>query len=285
MFLCYLGEAKTAQKHEFHKAVETILREQTLREKRSVNPRELLKHIDHRTAPLPRSPWIMTQIWHELLFAHWPLAPEVLRSLIPSVLKLDTFEQQAWLGIVPFRMSHVTPRGIPPIPILSKFHELNVRTYVTVNGIPGIYFFSLDAANPLAVIGARVAFHLPYFNAIMSSQRTGDTICYRSHRIHPGAPSADLIATYRPTGLVTHAQPGTLVHWFTERYCLYTVVNDKRVYRGAIHHLPWPLQAAELEITRDTMARSHAISLPDIPPLLHYSERQEVLIWPLHHVL
>ena len=227
----------------------------------------------------------MTQIWHELLFAHWPIAPELLRSLIPSVLTLDTYEQQGWVGIVPFRMSYVRPRGIPPVPGLSAFPELNVRTYVTVNGIPGIYFFSLDAGNSIAVALARTAFHLPYFKATMRCQRVGDTIHYDSHRTHSGASPADFTARYRPTGPVTHSRPGTLVHWFTERYCLYTVINNRRVYRGDIHHLPWPLQAAKLEIIRNTMAHPHSIHIPDVPPLLHYADRQEVLIWPLHRVL
>ncbi len=222
----------------------------------------------------------MTQIWHELLFAHWPISPEILRPLIPPILTLDTYEQQAWVGIVPFRMSYVRPRGVPPVPGLSAFPELNVRTYVTVNGIPGVYFFSLDAGNSIAVALARTLFHLPYFKATMQCQRVGDVIRYYSHRTYHSAPSADFIAVYGPTGPVTYSRPGTLAHWFTERYCLYTVVN-KHVYRGDIHHLPWPLQTAELKITRNTMAHSHNIQLPDTSPLLHYADRQEVLIWPL----
>jgi uncharacterized protein len=222
----------------------------------------------------------MTQIWHELLFAHWPISPEILRPLIPPVLTLDTYEQQAWVGIVPFRMSYVRPRGVPPVPGLSAFLELNVRTYVTVSGIPGVYFFSLDAGNSIAVVLARTLFHLPYFKATMKCHRAGNVIHYYSHRTHHNAPSADFIAVYGPIAPVTYSRPGTLVHWFTERYCLYTVVK-KHVYRGDIHHLPWPIQAAELEIIRDTMARSHNIQLPDTSPLLHYADRQEVLIWPL----
>ncbi len=223
----------------------------------------------------------MTQIWHELLFAHWPIPPGALRPLIPSVLPLDTYEQQAWLGIVPFRMSYVRPRGIPPVPGLSAFPELNVRTYVTVKGIPGVYFFSLDAGNSIAVALARTLFHLPYFKASMKCQHVDDTIHYFSHRTHRGAPPADFIVTYRPIEPVTYAQPGSLVYWLTERYYLYTMVNHRHIYRGDIHHIRWPLQAAELEITRNTMASSHGIQLPDTRPLLHYADRQEVLIWPL----
>src|SRR5437899_137300 len=115
----------------------------------------ILNTTDHRPYPLPKGPWVMTQTWHELLFSHWPIAPEALRPLIPAVLPLDTFEGQCWVGIIPFRMSNVRPRGAPAMPALSQFHELNVRTYVTVGGIPGVYFFSLDAGNPLAVVTAR----------------------------------------------------------------------------------------------------------------------------------
>jgi uncharacterized protein YqjF (DUF2071 family) len=227
----------------------------------------------------------MTQIWHELLFAHWPIAPDTLRPLIPSILTLDAFEQECWVGIVPFHMSYVRPRDFPPVKGVSAFPELNVRTYVTVNGIPGVYFFSLDAGNPIAVFIARTVFHLPYFNAVMSSQRKGDTIHYKSHRVHRGAPPADYEARYRPITPVAYARPGSLEHWLTERYYLYTVVGRDRVYSGDIHHRQWPLQIAELETVKDTMASSHGIQLADTKPLLHYADRQEVLIWPLRRIM
>jgi uncharacterized protein YqjF (DUF2071 family) len=227
----------------------------------------------------------MTQIWHELLFAHWPIEPGVLLSLVPPILPLDTYEGQCWVGIVPFHMTYVRPRWVPPIPELSSFVELNVRTYVTLHGIPGVYFFSLDASNPIAVTIARGMFHLPYFNAVMSSERVDDTIHYYSRRTHRDAHPAEFKATYRPIAPITYAQPGSLESWLTERYCLYTVVRDNSVLRGDIHHVPWPLQLAELEPIENTMAISHGINLPDTPSLLHYAERLEVLIWPLLRVL
>ncbi len=248
-----------------------------------MNASAILKDTQHREWPLPRSPWIMTQVWHELLFAHWPIAPELLRPLIPALLPLDTYEGEAWVGVVPFRMSHVSPRGLPPVRGLSAFPELNVRTYVTVNGIPGVYFFSLDASNPIAVALARSLFHLPYYNARMHCQRIDETIHYTSMRTHRGAPMAELVANYRPVEPVSYAEHGSLPFWLTERYALYTIVGA-RLYRGDIHHEQWPLQRAEWEVTRDTMARSHAIALPDTAPLLHYSHRQEVLIWPLQRL-
>lgn len=245
----------------------------------------ILKNVVHRTTPLPRGPWVMTQAWHELLFAHWPIRAEVLRPLIPTVLPLDTFGGQCWVGVVPFNMSNVHPRGLPSVHGLSAFPELNVRTYVNINGYPGVYFFSLDAGNPIAVAIARTIFHLPYFTANMSSKRIGDIIHYRSHRTHHNAREADYIANYRPIAPVVYARPGTLEHWLTERYYLYTTVGRDRVYCGDIHHGQWPLQLAELETVCDTMARSHNIHLPDTAPLLHYSQLQEVLIWPLHRIL
>ncbi len=225
----------------------------------------------------------MTQIWHELLFAHWPLAPDVLRPLVPDALPLDTFEGQAWLSIVPFRMSYVRPRGVPPLPGLSAFAELNVRTYVSLGGKPGVYFFSLEAANRVAVALARATYHLPYMNAEMRCARSGETVTYASRRWHRGEPPAIFEATYRPTGPVYVAQAGSLDAWLTERYCLYTVTPGG-VYRGEIHHGPWALQPAEAEIRVNTMAAAAGITLPATPPRLAYSHRQEVLIWPIRRV-
>jgi uncharacterized protein YqjF (DUF2071 family) len=249
-----------------------------------MDPDVILRSVDHLEHPLPAGLWVMTQIWHELLFAHWPMAPSVLRPLVPSLLDLDTFEGEVWLGVVPFRMSYVRPRGIPPVDGLSKFPELNVRTYVTARGWPGVYFFSLDAGNPVAVALARSLFHLPYFNARMRCERVDETIRYISHRTHRGAPQANFEASYRPSGPVFSAERGSLERWLTERYNLYTVLRH-RLYRGGIHHRLWPLQLAELDSSHNTMALASGIHLPDTRPLLHYSAYQEVLIWPLQRVL
>lgn len=250
-----------------------------------MNTGAILQAVDQRPYPLPGDPWVMTQIWHELLFAHWPVAPEVMRSLVPDVLPLDTFDGQAWLGIVPFHVSYARPRGVFPVAGVSRFTEMNVRTYVTVQGIPGVYFFSLDASNPIDVAIARKVFHLPYFNAVMRSLRVDGGIHYRSRRTHRGAPPADFEALYRPIAPVAPGARGTLEYWLTERYCLYTVVKGDRVYRCDIHHPAWPLQVAELETTRNTMAQAQGIHLPDTAPLLHYVQRQEVLIWWLRRIL
>ena len=226
----------------------------------------------------------MTQAWNELLFAHWPIHPEILRPLLPSTLPLDTFEGEAWVGVVPFHMSQVHPRSVPSVPWLSQFPELNVRTYVNYQGLPGVYFFSLDASNPVAVTIARTIFRLPYFNAAMRSQRLIDTIDYYSQRTHRGSPAAEFRALYRPIAPVVYAEPGSLEHWFTERYYLYTVAGKNAVYRGDIHHGRWPLQRAELEVISNTMASAQGIPLSDTSPLLHYAGLQEVLIWPLQRI-
>lgn len=246
-----------------------------------MNVEAIEQDIAHRPWSLPQGPWIMTQAWHELLFAHWEVKPEVMRELIPPELTLDTYEGCCWLGVVPFRMSHVSPRGVPEIAGVSRFLELNVRTYVSCRGVPGVFFFSLDASNALAVAVARSIFHLPYFNASMQSWLDGDTIYYRSQRTHRGASAAELISRYRPVGPQFQARRGTLDYFLTERYCLYTVVGKGRVYRADIHHRPWDLQPAEQEIERNSMASAHGIVLPSHPPLLRYAHRQDVLVWPL----
>ena len=246
-----------------------------------MNPKAILQNTAHRSTPMPTGPWVMTQTWHELLFAHWPVKPEKLRPLIPPLFTLDTFEREAWVGVVPFRMSNVRPRGVPAIQGLSAFPELNVRTYVTMNSIPGVYFFSLDAGNALAVVAARMFFHLPSFHATMSCKCIDDTIHYNSHRIHRGAPDADFVAHYCPVAPVEYASRDSLIYWFTERYCLYTTDRHGKAFRGDIHHVQWPLQDAEAEFECNTVAAAAQITLRDVPSLLHFSKRLEVLIWPL----
>jgi uncharacterized protein YqjF (DUF2071 family) len=226
----------------------------------------------------------MHQTWNDLLFAHWPIPVEVMRPLVPAGLELDTFDGTAWVGVVPFHMTNVAVRSFIAVPSTSKFPELNVRTYVTLDGKAGVYFFSLDAASALAVATARQAFFLPYFNARMSVVESGNTIYYSSQRTHRSAPSAVFIGNYGPTGEVYHSQRGTLESWLTERYCLYSVNKQQRVYRGDIHHLPWPLQPAQAHIQVNTMTQPHGIELPDREPLLHFARRLDVVVWPLRRV-
>jgi uncharacterized protein YqjF (DUF2071 family) len=232
-----------------------------------------------------RGPWIMAQRWHDLLFAHWPIAVDVLRPLIPSTLDIDTVDGQAWIGVVPFHMSGVRPRALLPVQGLSAFPELNVRTYVRPRdrrwGRPGVWFFSLDAANQIAVAIARRFFHLPYVHARMSLVSTRDTILYASERIHRDTPKATFRGSYAPAGDVAFARPGSLEDWLTNRYCLYTQDRRARLLRCDINHAPWPLQPAEAQIEINTMTAPYGIDLPAQVPLLHFSKRLDVVVWRL----
>ncbi|MCP3775561.1 DUF2071 domain-containing protein [Paenibacillus sp. MZ04-78.2] len=233
----------------------------------------------HRPWPLPALPWIMKQTWRNLLFAHWPVPADELRAYVPKELPLDTFEGSAWLAVVPFRMTDIRLRGLPPIPGTSRFPELNVRTYVTLHDKPGVYFFSLDAAHTLAVKLARWLYHLPYYRADMGVTMQNETVFYRSERRQAGPAFA---ARYRPVSEPYTAKPGSLEHWLTERYCLYTLNGRRDVMRCDIHHQPWPLQKAEAELYENTMLTGNGLPFaPDVPPLLHYAEALEVRVWPL----
>jgi uncharacterized protein YqjF (DUF2071 family) len=221
----------------------------------------------------------MRQVWNDLLFAHWPIPLETMRALVPPSLPVDTFDGSAWIGIVPFRMSGVRPRGVPPIPGISAFPELNVRTYVTLEDKPGVYFFSLDAANPLAVVAARWLFHLPYFTAQMQCEWRGGWVEYNSERTHPQAAPACLRMRYRPTGDALDVAPGSLADFLTARFCLYAVDQREQVTRLEIDHARWPLQPSEAEFDINTMTQQIDLRLPDVSPLLHFSRHIEMVGW------
>ncbi|MGA2422128.1 MAG: DUF2071 domain-containing protein [Candidatus Acidiferrum sp.] len=236
--------------------------------------------LKHRPWALPHGRWVMAQNWHDLLFAHWPVPVSVVRGLIPAGLEIDTFDGAAWLGVIPFRMSRVRLPGTPALPWLSFFPELNVRTYVVRDGKPGVWFFSLDAGNFVAVAIARRWFDLPYFRARMRCEERDEFIHYESMRTHGGAAAAAIRARYRPLGPAQTARPGTLEYFLTERYCLYTADRRGRLIRGEIHHAPWLLQMAEAEIAENSMASAAGMTLPDCKPLLYFSRRQDVVVWP-----
>jgi uncharacterized protein YqjF (DUF2071 family) len=238
----------------------------------------IVEDAAHRPWPMPHRPWVMTQTWHDLLFAHWRADPSHLRAKIPPAFELDLFEGEAWVGVVPFRMTNVAPRGVPSLPWMSEFAEMNVRTYVRAGGKPGVYFFSLDAASVVAVETARALLNLPYYAASMSVAGRGDAVEYDSCR-SGGEPAADFQATYRPTGPPSNATPGSLSYFLTERYCLYNVGRFGRPYRLEIHHPPWPLQPAEANLVRNTMASANGVVLAPEPPLLHFARRQDVVAW------
>lgn len=237
---------------------------------------EIARQADHRPWPPPPRPWIMSQTWTDLLFAHWPVSAETLRPLVPTGLELDLFAGEAWVGVVPFRIAHLAPRGVTRAGL--SFPELNVRTYVVAEGKPGVWFFSLDAADAVAVAMARATYHLPYFWARMRMEEDAGAIAYTSRRRHPGAPPAAFEGRYWPTGPVSASAPGSLEHWLTERYCLYAANRSGRLFRGEINHSPWPLQPAGAVIETNTMAVAHGIALAG-QPLVHVARRIDMVAW------
>jgi uncharacterized protein len=247
---------------------------------RSFRQEVVLTETVHRPYRLPDRPWFMAQSWEDLLFAHWPVPAEELRRVVPPGIPIDTYDGRAWIAITPFRVGAVRLRGLPHLPGVTSFPETNVRTYATIGERPGIYFLSLDAASAVAVSAARRSYRLPYFQARMSARRAGDWIEYSSTRASPDGPAAELRARYRPTGRRFEAEEGSLEQFLVERYCLYTLDEQRRVCRADIHHPPWPLQPAEAEFQLNTMAEPFGVCLRG-DPLLHFSRREDVLIWTL----
>jgi uncharacterized protein YqjF (DUF2071 family) len=234
---------------------------------------------DHRPWPLPRGPWALFMRWHDLLLAHWPVPAAQLQALVPAPLEIDTWQGEAWLGVVPFRMTGFGPRCVPPLPGMSAFAEINVRTYVTVGGKPGVWFFSLDANSRPAVRAARWVLNLPYHNADVTLQTDAcDGVQYDCMRTHRGAPPASFSAHYRPIAAVEQLMPGTLEHWLIERYCMY-LAKAGGLWRLDIHHDPWPAQVAEIRIARNTLANPLGIDLGPSPPRLHFAKRLDAIAW------
>ena len=242
-----------------------------------MTPEEILTSTRHRPWPLPAGPWVMFQCWRDLLFAHWALPAQALAPHIPPPLMLEQFDGSAWLGLTPFLIDDLHARGIPPIPGLSRFPELNLRTYVRHRERSGIFFFSLDAANAAAVLAARALYRLPYRNAAMTIDRDGEWIRYRSRRADG---NAAFEGRYRPTGEEFEPQPGSLEQFLVERYAFHTVLRDGRVLSCDIHHPPWTLRVAEADIDLNTIPAAAGILMPDTPTLLYFSARQDTLIWP-----
>jgi uncharacterized protein YqjF (DUF2071 family) len=239
---------------------------------------DALKRTDHRPWPLPRGRWAWRQSWRDLLFAHWPVPAAALQPLVPPALEVQEFEGTSWIGVVPFKMAGVMRRPLPDFPGISAFPECNLRLYVEHGGRPGVWFLSLDATQPLAVWAARRFFHLPYYKADISVSAHGDGFDYEVKRVD--SPPASMSASYDPSSPAYEAKGGTLEAWLTERYCLYAEATDKRLFRTEVHHPPWSLQKAEAEVDCNGLLAPHALRVDGPAPLLHFSKRIDVIIWP-----
>jgi uncharacterized protein YqjF (DUF2071 family) len=242
-----------------------------------------------RIAPTrrPRGMAVMKQRWEELLFLHWEVDPAPLRAMLPEGLELDTFEGRAFVGLVPFTMTGVRPAFVPPFPPLSDFHETNVRTYVHAKGRdPGVWFFSLDAANAVAVKLARAWFKLPYHYATMALSRDPITqrVTFRSERRWPEPIPASARGSYTVTGPIEPARPGTLEHFLAERYVLYAQ-TAQGLKLGRVHHVQYPLQTATLHEIDESLLRAARIQRPAGPPsLVHYAAWVDVDVWSLESI-
>jgi uncharacterized protein len=237
-----------------------------------------LSRTDHRPWPLPAGPWVGRQSWRDLLFVHWPIDAAALRPLVPAGLAIQEKEGTSWIGVVPFRMADVMLRGLPALPWISAFPELNVRLYVERDGRPGVWFLSLDATNPIAVWTARRFVHLPYHRAAIETAHDGPAVEYRA--VRRADPRVRFAARYEPRSPVYETTSGSLDRWLTERYCLYAQAPTGALYRTEIHHRPWPLQTAAAEIRENTFLAPHGLRLdPAQPPLLHFARWIDVVTW------
>ena len=239
----------------------------------------ILQQKDHRPWPMPDGRWQLFMRWSELGFLHWPVSPGMLRRLVPAALEIDTFDDSAWVGVVPFRMDDTQFRSLPPVPTATTFYEINLRTYVRDRDRAGVWFFSLDAGSRLAVWGGRALFNLPYYRARFAFETDSDGVRYRSERTHRGAPQADFLGAYQGVGPVRRSAVGSIEHWLTERYCLYSQGRRGNISRVDVHHPPWPLQHANSYIEFNSMADAAGVTLPHQEPLAHYAAGVDVVAW------
>jgi len=219
--------------------------------------------------------------WRDGLFAHWPVDPAVVAAALPDGLSVATHDGDAYLGVVPFVMDDIRPRGVPTG---LSFPELNLRTYVEGPNGPGVYFHSLDADDRLGVAVARGLFRLPYYRAETDVRRGGAdatdgddrSVRFASRRVHRGVPHARFDATYSPAGEAFTPEPGSLPAFLLENYRFYTAGSGGRLYVGEIDHEPWTLRPATADVRANTLFAANGFDRPDGDPILHYAEPIDV---------
>ena len=239
----------------------------------------IMGDIAHRPWPLPSKNWIMRQSWRNFLFTHWPIPTEILRPHIPSTLEIDTYNGSAWLGVVVFVMEGIYPRGLSSISLTPAFPEINVRTYVHYDGKPGILFMSLDVGDWASYTIAKKWYRLPYKKSSISFQQEGQTFRCQSVRKGKTNPPISFQVKYTPVSEVYFPKEGTLDHWLTERYCLFSSDNGNVIFCGDIHHRPWPLQKASANISRNTLFSPFDLAVSGTKPVFHFSKGVDTLIW------
>jgi uncharacterized protein YqjF (DUF2071 family) len=215
-------------------------------------------------APTPTAPPDVRMRWHDLLFLHWKVDVQRMRALVPAELELDCWEGSAWIALVPFEMRKTRFRGMPDLASLRQFPECNVRTYVRHRGVSGVWFFSLDAASLLPVLGARLTWSLPYVYSRIGIDRQGETTDYRLRRVVSGATSH---IRWRRDEPLPESAPGSLEHFLTERYWLFSK-RFGRIYRGRVAHAPWSLRRAELLELDDSLIAAAGAERAGAPHVL-----------------
>ncbi|WP_409299342.1 YqjF family protein [Peribacillus sp. SCS-26] len=237
------------------------------------------RETSHRPYPLPGSPWFMKQEWKSLFFLHWPIPRDIVRSQIPAGLELDLYEGEAWVSITPFQVKRMRMHGVPPLPFLHSYLELNVRTYVRHKGVPGIYLWSLDANHLPSIAGARVLFSLPYMLSRMDFKENGGLMRYSAERLLPNKRNEAFVAEFKPFGDISEPDEGSVDHWLSERYCLFSV-RKGRIYRGDIHHDKWKISPAHAAVSQNTVASMFPPSFFKEEPLVRYSPLRRVFFYP-----
>ena len=231
----------------------------------------------HKGTAFPNLPWIMKQTWHDLLFAHYPVKLELLQKLVPPVFQLDSYNGIGWVGVVPFHVQNHRVRLLPPIPGFDRFAQINIRTYVTVNGKRGVYFIRVHMNHLIAGVLAKTFYYMPFQAAIVKMEQSDRYINFCSIK----SKQIEFQCHYTPISESKLAEKASFEHWLVERYSMYSLNRKGEVMRSDILHNYWPLQLAEGEITNHSILLNEGIQVANNEPILHYAKKMEAMLWPV----